>query len=605
MYTIIKFCIASFLMFPLIVSASSAQNRLALVIGNSGYTHLQKLPNPIKDARLITKTLRKLGFKVTIALDLDLQNMSQVNRNFANALRAAGNTAVGVYFYAGHSIQFKGNNYLIPLGAGLNTSNDLASQTISVKNIISSMKHAGNSLNLVLLDASRFNKLSNRLRLTGSGLARISAPDGFLIASSAAPGQTAVDGSGANSLFTAELAETLQVPGLSVDQILKKVQASVKIKTRRKQSPLVVSSLQRDFYFSRNFTTSSARDQKNTTSVQPAAPAVQRPNINNTPELKYWKSFKNSKNSAALQSYLKPYSGSGGQFSMRSSRGAVASASPNYFAERKSRELALKKYRAAKLRRAQRVAQQRRRSLEKNKIRRRKYAPAKKASSAKTSAVAPLVLQSSPAPTATGPDASYLSAFPWPPPQPSARVRLPRKPFLKAANLEAVSDLLISPLRKAGYWEYSFHSAPNGFAMVTRLERINEDGSAAAENLRYRRPSDKEPFSLSSYFKSLFFAEQGYYRLIVFVVTDNPFAATGKPIEETQALNLLRGGANALPPKLGEKKFSARYGIDALIYEFKKGPRDKQVTLLLPGRLSPQIHFDKAGLSPAFGLQRN
>ena len=142
-----------------------------------------------------------------------------------------------------------------------------------------------------------------------------------------------------------------------------------------------------------------------------------------------------------------------------------------------------------------------------------------------------------------------LPRFPWPPPEPSSRLRLPREPFLDASDLDAAAFLLIEPLRKAGYWEYSFHRVPNGFALVTRLERINEDGSQAPEGLRYRLPSDEEPFSLSSYFERLFFAPQGYYRLIVFVVTDRPFTATGDPIEEREALRLLREGINTLPAK--------------------------------------------------------
>lgn len=198
-----------------------------------------------------------------------------------------------------------------------------------------------------------------------------------------------------------------------------------------------------------------------------------------------------------------------------------------------------------------------------------------------------------------------MSDFPWPPPEPSARMGLPREPFGDAADLAAVATLLIAPLRASGYWEYSFHRAPNGFALVTRLERINQDGSRVAESLRYRRPGDREPFSLSAYIRRLFFAPEGYYRLIVFVVTDRPFTATGAAIEEPEALRLLREGANVLPPEFKRMEFSAGHGIDALIYEFRKGARDTRAVLLLPGRLGPRVHFDKAGMSAAFGLRRN
>lgn len=199
--------------------------------------------------------------------------------------------------------------------------------------------------------------------------------------------------------------------------------------------------------------------------------------------------------------------------------------------------------------------------------------------------------------------ASVLPDFPWPPPEPSVKMRLPRQPFAKATDLKTVSAHLVAPLRKAGYWEYSFHRVPNGFALVTRLERINEDGSQVTEDIRHRLPGDEETFSLTSYIKRLFFAAPGYYRLIVFVVTDRPFTATGNPIKEKDALELLRGGANALPSEFTEMEFSTAYGIDALIYEFRKGAGDQQVNFLLPGRISPQVHLRNAGLSAAFGLQ--
>lgn len=103
----------------------------------------------------------------------------------------------------------------------------------------------------------------------------------------------------------------------------------------------------------------------------------------------------------------------------------------------------------------------------------------------------------------------------------------------------------------------------------------------------------------------MFFAPQGYYRLIVFVVTDRPFTATGDPIEEREALRLLREGINTLPVEYGLMEFSERYGVDALIYEFRRGSGEKQVAILKPGRLGPRVHLDKAGLAAAFGLRRN
>ena len=43
----------------------SAENRVALVIGNGAYLSVKGLPNPPNDAKLMAGTLTDLGFKVT------------------------------------------------------------------------------------------------------------------------------------------------------------------------------------------------------------------------------------------------------------------------------------------------------------------------------------------------------------------------------------------------------------------------------------------------------------------------------------------------------------------------------------------------------------
>ena len=45
-------------------SASHAERRVALVIGNGAYKNVPKLPNPPKDAKSIASLLRNLGFEV-------------------------------------------------------------------------------------------------------------------------------------------------------------------------------------------------------------------------------------------------------------------------------------------------------------------------------------------------------------------------------------------------------------------------------------------------------------------------------------------------------------------------------------------------------------
>ena len=48
-----------------------ADGRVALVVGNSTYTHIGRLPNPDNDARDISAAVRRLGFEVTTEFDAD------------------------------------------------------------------------------------------------------------------------------------------------------------------------------------------------------------------------------------------------------------------------------------------------------------------------------------------------------------------------------------------------------------------------------------------------------------------------------------------------------------------------------------------------------
>ncbi len=118
----------------------------------------------------------------------------------AKALRAAGKDAVGLFYYAGHGIQANGSNYLIPVGAQIDTEADLRIDAFSASDVLAQMEEAGNALNLVILDACRNNPFQGRFRSGSRGLARIEAASGSLIAFAAAPGQAAADGAEANSL---------------------------------------------------------------------------------------------------------------------------------------------------------------------------------------------------------------------------------------------------------------------------------------------------------------------------------------------------------------------------------------------------------------------
>jgi hypothetical protein len=193
--------------------------------------------------------------------------------------------------------------------------------------------------------------------------------------------------------------------------------------------------------------------------------------------------------------------------------------------------------------------------------------------------------------------------FPWPPPTPSAQTVLPDQLFRTSGRptptLAAIGSGLVAALERARYFEYSYYRAPGGFALVARLERIDVDGTPMPEEFRFLLPDSPEPFSLKAYIRQLFFAPTGLYRQIVFVVTDQPFSATGTQLNAAAAARLLSQGANTLPREFGLVTFTGNHRVTALIYEFRKGTRQGDVSTLTPSRLGARVHLDRSGIYPA------
>lgn len=231
------------------LATAHAENRVALVVGNSAYVRIPTLSNPKNDAQLMAATLRGVGFEVVTAFDADRRDMARAVRTFGKKLRKAGKDAVGLFYYAGHGVQARGTNFLVPLGAEIETEADLEVETLSAANILAQMEDAGNTLNLLILDACRNNPFKGKVRSAVGGLARLNAASGSLVAFSAAPGQVAADGDGKNSPYTKALVEAIKQPGLVLEQMFKKVRVKVEAQTGGQQTPWEESSLKGDFHF--------------------------------------------------------------------------------------------------------------------------------------------------------------------------------------------------------------------------------------------------------------------------------------------------------------------------------------------------------------------
>jgi uncharacterized caspase-like protein len=237
---------------------SNIAKRIALVIGNGDYK-VGALKNPVADAGAVAESLKQLGFAVTLRENTPLRGLIESLREFS---QRAATAAVRVVFYAGHGVQSKGRNYLLPVDTDIQTEDEIATKSADVNELLDRLSAIKHGINIVILDACRVNPFAGgvivgpdgrRLKFRGaspSGLAQLDAPIGTLVAFSTAPGGVALDGPGGkHSIYTKHLLNHLAAPGMPIEQLFKKVRIAVAEETQRIQVPWESSSLTAEFCF--------------------------------------------------------------------------------------------------------------------------------------------------------------------------------------------------------------------------------------------------------------------------------------------------------------------------------------------------------------------
>lgn len=265
-----KFAFAIFiwlLLMPVLQGQSTQQGsrvfqnkRVALVVGNSDYL-IGPLKNPVNDARAMKTALEKTGFEV-----LYYENITNKD-NFTRAVRTFGqklqNGEVGLFYFAGHGLQVKGINYLVPIKAEVLSEPEVEFECLDVGFVLAQMEAANNRMNIVILDACRNNPFARSFRSADRGLATMMAPTGTLIAYATAPGSVAADGDGSNGLYTEKILKQITKPGLKIEEVFKNVRAEVVQVSNNRQVPWESSSLIGDFYFNLSNSQESAINSQN------------------------------------------------------------------------------------------------------------------------------------------------------------------------------------------------------------------------------------------------------------------------------------------------------------------------------------------------------
>jgi uncharacterized caspase-like protein len=242
-------CCGFFLAATLLLACQPAwaAKRVALVLGNSAYQNVARLPNPVNDGAAIAATLKDAGFDVVDSRhDLMAAETRRALRDFADRARDAD---IAVVYYAGHGIEVDGTNYLIPVDARLERDTDVYDEAFSLDRVLLAIEPA-KRLRLVILDACRDNPFAKVMKRTvasraiGQGLAKVEpASPNTLIAYAAKAGSTAADGDSRNSPFTSALVKHITTPGLDVRKAFGFVRDDVLKNTSNRQEPYVYGSL--------------------------------------------------------------------------------------------------------------------------------------------------------------------------------------------------------------------------------------------------------------------------------------------------------------------------------------------------------------------------
>jgi peptidoglycan hydrolase-like protein with peptidoglycan-binding domain len=245
------------LMLLLAGLAPAEARRVALVIGIDAYQQVQPLSRARNDATAVAAQLTTAGFDVILRTDPDRRALSVALSEFEDRLRGA---EVGMFFFAGHGVEIRGTNVLLPADIPSTLSEAIIlREGLLLTDLAQTMADAGVRYSALIIDACRDNPLPRQAgRSVGRtrGLGRADAPRGTYVVYSAGIGEAALDrlsdtDASPNSVFTRHLLPALAEPGLSLDAAVKQVRDRVRSDAalvRHAQNPAIYDQATGELY---------------------------------------------------------------------------------------------------------------------------------------------------------------------------------------------------------------------------------------------------------------------------------------------------------------------------------------------------------------------
>jgi hypothetical protein len=278
--------------------------RLALIMGNDNYQHVAKLKKAGNDAVAMATELRAAGFEVSLHRDLDYRNMVRATEALYSRIQGGDEVVV---FFAGHGVQIKSGNFLLPTDIEATTESAVEKTSYSLTDLTDKLEVAKAAFSLILVDACRDNPLKTKGRAVGAerGLNPPDPPSGQMVVYSASRGEQALDrlsddDTDPNSVFTREFISRMRKPGVRVEDIVRETQISVErlaASVGHKQRPAMYNEVRGNFYF-----------YGPTTVILPGAVPGAAPGMDEAQrEDRFWEDTKAAGNRDGFEAYLEQY----------------------------------------------------------------------------------------------------------------------------------------------------------------------------------------------------------------------------------------------------------------------------------------------------------
>ncbi len=214
---------------------------LAFVVGVNEYMQVKKLTNAVYDAQAVSTELKILGFYVIELYNAKIRDFVNQFECFRNKLAEFN---VGLFYFAGHGVEFEGKNYLLLTDSEVDNKTAIEHTTFDLQSIVTNMHDTGCKMNIQIIDACRNNPYGTGRGIASTNLAPVFAPQGTLIAYSTSSGETAMDGGmGKNSIYTGALLRHMKTKGLQIEDFFKQVRTTVYSLTNGKQTSWEHTSL--------------------------------------------------------------------------------------------------------------------------------------------------------------------------------------------------------------------------------------------------------------------------------------------------------------------------------------------------------------------------